>query len=138
MKKKTLFENSALKSEELNTIKSIQENFENSKLGIHEKLENFPNWVRHRDLARFILKYEIYKSILNIPGSIMECGVLYGGGVSTWLHLGEIFEPVNYGRKVFAFDTFSGFPEITDEDLPVKKIQRIANYIKKEHIALQM
>ena len=58
------------------------------------------------------------KSILDIPGSILECGVLYGGGLSTWIHLSEIYEPLNYGRRIIGIDTFAGFPKVTKEDIP--------------------
>lgn len=115
----TLMQESRLRNDEVDTLKRINSNFETFPLGTQEKLENFPNWVRHRDLARFLYKAEIYRSIIKIPGVIFECGVLYGGSLATWLHLGEIYEPVNYGRRVYGFDTFAGFPDISDEDKPI-------------------
>jgi len=113
-----LMQESRLRSDEVNTLEKIVENFENFPISTREKLENFPNWVRHRDLARFLFKNEIYKKILEVPGVIFECGVLYGGSLATWLHLGEIYEPVNYGRRVFGFDTFEGFPDVGEKDKP--------------------
>ncbi len=107
-----------MNTEEVRILKLIVENFDNFPITTRQKIENFTNWVRHRDLARFLAKGELYKSILNIPGVIFECGVLFGGGLSTWLHLGEIYEPVNYGRRVFGFDTFSGFPDVSEIDIP--------------------
>ncbi|MGA1868163.1 MAG: hypothetical protein ACMUJM_06405 [bacterium] len=35
-----------------------------------------------QDLRKFICRYEIFKKNLHIHGSIIECGVLYGGGYS--------------------------------------------------------
>jgi len=115
----TLMQESRLRNDEVDTLKKINSNFETFPLGTQGKLENFPNWVRHRDLARFLYKAEIYKSIVKIPGVIFECGVLYGGSLATWLHLGEIYEPVNYGRRVYGFDTFTGFPDVSEEDKPI-------------------
>ena len=51
----------------------------------------------------------MFNEILNIHGSIIECGVLYGNGLMTFAHLSSILEPVNHTRKVIGFDTFSGF-----------------------------
>jgi len=114
-----LMQESRLRNDEINVLNKIVSNFESFPISTREKLENFPNWVRHRDLARFLYKAELYRSIINVPGVIFECGVLFGGSLATWLHLGEIYEPVNYGRRVYGFDTFEGFPEITIEDKPV-------------------
>jgi hypothetical protein len=113
-----LFQPVRLRNDEVEALEGIARNFDSFPLNTRAKLENFPNWVRHRDLARFLYKAEIYQSILKIPGVIFECGVLYGGSLATWLHLGEIYEPVNYGRRVYGFDTFSGFPAVTDQDRP--------------------
>lgn len=114
----SLFQVDKMKSDELNCLNAIIDNFDCFPITTREKLENFPNWVRHRDLARFLYKSEIYKSILTVPGVIFECGVLFGGSLATWLHLGEIYEPVNYGRRVFGFDTFEGFPDVSEVDKP--------------------
>jgi len=81
-----------------------------------EKLQNFVKYVPCQDLRKFICKYEIYKKILNVHGSIIECGVLFGGGLMTWAKLSEIFEPLNHLRNIIGFDTFSGFVTISDKD----------------------
>lgn len=115
------FHSSKLKGGEAEALEGIAANFECFPVSTREKLENFTNWVRNRDLARFLYRSEIYKSILHVPGVIVEAGVLYGGSLSSWLHLGEIYEPVNYGRRVYGFDTFTGFPSVSQKDIPEKK-----------------
>jgi len=97
-------------------LEKLDEYFESSIGTNNVKIVNFTKFIRSRDLANFLAKYEIFKKILNIQGSIIECGVLYGGGLMTWAHLSTIFEPVVHSRKILGFDTFSGFPEITKED----------------------
>jgi len=109
---------SHLQASEKLAIDELHKLFYQFSISDVDKFENFPLWVRHRDLARFLYKAEIYKSIINVPGSVMECGVLYGGSMATWLHLGEIFEPVNYGRRVIGLDTFEGFPRTSEFDSP--------------------
>ena len=37
--------------------------------------------------------------------------------LSTWIHHSEIYEPLNYGRRIIGVDTFAGFPKVT-KDIP--------------------
>jgi hypothetical protein len=82
-----------------------------------EKLENFPKYVPRQNLARFMARYEIFKLVQNIQGSILECGVLFGGGLLSFAKLSAILEPYNFQRRIVGFDTFSGFPEIDAADV---------------------
>jgi Macrocin-O-methyltransferase (TylF) len=81
-----------------------------------KKLENFPKYVRRQNMTRFLALYEIFKKCSTVKGSIIECGVNRGFGVMTWAKLSAILEPVNLMRKVYGFDTFSGFPSVADKD----------------------
>jgi len=81
-----------------------------------EKLQNFPKYVPTQDLRRFIGRYEIFRKALEVHGSIVECGVLFGGGLMTWAQLSEVFEPFNHTRNVIGFDTFEGFASLSAED----------------------
>lgn len=82
-----------------------------------EKFENFAKYTPRQNLARFLARYEIFKLIQNIHGSIIECGVLFGGGLMSFANISTILEPYNFQRKVIGFDTFEGFPSISDKDL---------------------
>jgi hypothetical protein len=90
--------------------------FERNKLSWESKMENFPKYVRRQNLTRFLVLYEIFKRIINIKGSIIECGVNQGYGISSWSKLSAILEPVNLTRRVYGFDTFDGFPSISQKD----------------------
>lgn len=63
-----------------------------------------------------MVQYELFKKIENIKGSIVECGVYQGAGVMAWAKISETLEPYNFLRKVYGFDTFEGFPSVTEED----------------------
>ena len=80
------------------------------------KLGSFAKYVPRGMLARFLARYEVFKSILTVEGSIVECGVLEGGGLMTWAQLSAILEPANHQRRVIGFDTFAGFVSIASED----------------------
>ena len=90
--------------------------FLNSTISTYEKIKCFPNYVQTTYLRKFITRLEIYKNIVGVHGSIVECGVLGGDGVFSWAHFTEIFEPYNHLRQVVAFDTFGGFPNISQSD----------------------
>jgi len=82
-----------------------------------EKMENFSKYVPRQNLARFLARYEIFKRIVEVQGSIVECGVLFGGGLMSFANLSVILEPYNFQRRIIGFDTFSGFPDVADEDV---------------------
>lgn len=90
--------------------------FNKSTGSIQDKLFNFPKYVSRQSLTLFLAKYELFKKSLEVHGSIIECGVLFGGGLMTFAHLSSIFEPVNYNRKIIGFDTFTGFPSLSKND----------------------
>jgi hypothetical protein len=81
-----------------------------------DKLDNFPKYARRQAMTRFLALYELYKKVLPIKGSIIECGVNAGFGVMTYSKLSAILEPTNFMRRIFGFDTFSGFPNIHNKD----------------------
>jgi hypothetical protein len=93
------------------------ENYFKRSIGTNvEKLQNFAKYVPTQDMRKFICRYELFKKIHQVHGSIIECGVLYGGGLMTWAQLSEVLEPVNHTRNIIGFDTFSGFGELSDKD----------------------
>lgn len=90
--------------------------FEANPSSWETKLENFPKYVRRQNLTRFLALYEVFKRILPVKGSIVECGVNHGFGTMSWAKLSAILEPVNLTRRIYGFDTFQGFPGISDKD----------------------
>src|SRR5258708_39712170 len=96
--------------------KSLESIFVNCPDRIETKLENFPKYVRRQHLKRFLALYEIFKLILPVKGSIVECGVYRGFGLMSWSKLSTILEPENLTRRVYGFDSFTGFPAIHEKD----------------------
>lgn len=84
---------------------------------IKDKLNNFEKYVRRQSIARFIARYELFKKVKNIKGSIIECGIHHGGGLMAWAKLSSSLEPYAIHRQVFGFDTFEGFPSISENDI---------------------
>jgi len=109
--------NQALRSEkEKNYLADLEHCATASSYSMVEKLMNFSMYVPRQNLANFLIKYEIFKQVLNVHGSIIECGTAFGGGLMTFAQLSAIFEPTNHQRRIVGFDTFAGFTRMASED----------------------
>jgi len=97
--------------------KRYQTCWDSNKDSFEDKIEVFPKYVRRQTLTHYLARYDIFKKILNVKGSIIECGVCAGGGLMTWAKLSSILEPINLSRRIYGFDTFKGFPNISKKDL---------------------
>lgn len=104
---------------ELQAGQAIADIFDRCSDSTEVKLENFPKYVRRQHLKRFLALYEIFKLALPVKGSIVECGVFRGFGFMSWAKLSTILEPENLTRRVYGFDSFSGFPTIDPKDANV-------------------
>jgi hypothetical protein len=60
-------------------------------------------------LPKVLAHYELYKSIVNLPGHVVECGVYKGASLIRFATFREIFESP-YSRKLIGFDAFGKFP----------------------------
>ena len=101
---------------EQNESALVKQCFDKNNDAWEKKLENFPKYVKRQNLTRFLALYELYKRILPIKGSIVECGVFRGFGVMSWLKFSSILEPANLTRRIYGFDSFAGFPSVSKFD----------------------
>lgn len=105
-------------AQERKYMADLEHCIESSSFSAVERFMNFPLYVPRQNIASFIVKYELFKRILKVHGSIIECGVAFGSGLMTFAQLSAIFEPVNHQATVVGFDTFTGFPSLTKPDEP--------------------
>jgi hypothetical protein len=96
--------------------RQLEDVFLQSPDTVQDKLENFPKYVRRQHLKRFLALYEIFKMVLPVKGSVVECGVYQGFGLMSWAKLSTILEPENLTRRIYGFDTFDGFPHVAEKD----------------------
>jgi|SRR5688572_20041802 len=94
----------------------VERVFTQSAGSIAERIDAFPKFASRQAIGKFLARYEIFKKIIGVNGSIVECGVLHGGGLLTYAKLSSLFEPANHVRKIIGFDTFAGFPSISSKD----------------------
>ena len=104
------------RTSDLDYYKNLNDYWDTSIGSNLDKLRAFTKYVPVGELAKLFVKYELFKKILHVHGSIVECGVHQGSGVLTWGILSSIFEPVNHVRKIIGFDTFEGFADIAEQD----------------------
>ena len=78
-------------AQERSVGKAIEAVFNSSVDPVETRIESFPKYVRRQHLTRFLAHYEIFKRILRVKGSIVECGVNRGFG---------LMPPVNLARDL--------------------------------------
>ena len=69
------------------------------------------NFYLRSDVSRLnkvIFHYEIFKKTLNVPGSIIECGVFKGISLIRFLTFRDLFSKK---KRVIGFDAFGSFPK---------------------------
>ncbi len=78
--------------------------------------EHFPLFITREKLTSYLVKYELFKKILDVKGSIVECGSFKGSSLLFFSKLSSIFEPYNIHKKIISFDTYEGFPNVNPKD----------------------
>ena len=81
-----------------------------------EKERSLGLFLRGSLLARIFAITDIYKEIIDIPGSIFDVGTWRGQTAVVCENLRAIFEPLNFNRRIFCFDTFQGYKGFSDKD----------------------
>lgn len=101
-----------------------------------EKMIDFQKYAPTEALRQFLVRYELMKLIKDVPGDIIECGVCGGRGLLSLLQSHLILEPGFYFRDIVGFDTFSGFPSLTDKDNIAVNKQNDFAFTNEEEISI--
>lgn len=83
---------------------------------IDEILTDFPIYVRRMDLTRFVVRYDLFRLAMEVPGFFVEIGVYKGEGLLTWAKLIDMMCPGDTLRRVVGFDNFAGFEDFHVND----------------------
>lgn len=84
--------------------------------GDREALHQSPLFLLPHVVRRLLFLDAMYRQILPVHGVIMELGVRFGRDLAMFDALRTVHEPLNYGRKIIGFDTFTGFPSVHEQD----------------------
>jgi len=96
----------------------IAEVFESSSDDLPTRLATMARYARRAQVTRFAALYELFKLVLPVKGSIVECGVYRGASFMTFAQLSAALEPTNLTRRLYGFDSFGGFPAVSAADRP--------------------
>ena len=90
----------------------------NSPIPDSELALNLGLYQSRMQLSRLLLMDRLYRMIVPVHGVIMEFGVRWGQNLALFANLRGMYEPFNYNRKIVGFDTFAGFPAVSEQDGP--------------------
>lgn len=86
------------------------------RLPENQVLENLGLFLTSKNLSRLLFLNHIYQMIVDMQGIVIDFGTRWGNNAVVFSALRGIYEPFNRHRKIVAFDTFEGFPEVSKED----------------------
>lgn len=92
------------------------EHFRQCPIPDDEILSNLALFINSKNLSRILFMNHIYLQIIDIPGSIIEFGIRWGQNIAMFAALRGIYDPFNRHRKIIGFDTFKGFPSLSEKD----------------------
>lgn len=87
-----------------------------SPIDAEDLVDTMALYLRRRPLVDILMMDELYRMVMDIPGAMMEFGVLQGRHLAILAELREIYEPHNVHREIVGFDTFTGFAGAVDID----------------------
>jgi hypothetical protein len=88
-----------------------------ARLAAVDKTSDQRIWDAYNDLMlgpdidrirKMLVRYDLFRRTLDVPGDIVECGVFKGVGLMYWLKLLQIYSPTSR-KRVVGFDTFAPF-----------------------------
>ena len=100
---------------------SQEEEFAEKRLKLLESVssEDVANspfvFTTRQEITKALVRIDLFKKILDVQGSVVECGVYKGNSLFLYAHLSSILEPFNFNRKIIGFDTFEGFRSLDKE-----------------------
>ncbi len=72
---------------------------------------NLGLFIRSSALAKILFIDELYRRVIRIPGNFYEFGSWMGQNLILLENLRALYEPFNPSRRIYGFDTYSGYPE---------------------------
>jgi hypothetical protein len=70
----------------LNFYSELESFLKNVEWDEVQKASNFPVLTFRQRISWFLERYELFKMIKKVPGSIIECGVADGSGLMSFAH----------------------------------------------------
>ncbi|MBK8271161.1 MAG: crotonobetainyl-CoA--carnitine CoA-transferase [Planctomycetes bacterium] len=103
-------------ADELDHRRRFFELFRSCPIPEGERLGNLGLFQNRQSLSRLFFMHELYQRIIPVHGVIMEFGVRWGQNLALFSTFRGMHEPYNFNRKLVGFDTFAGFPGVSEKD----------------------
>lgn len=103
-------------SPEFQSAEEILKILDSQNLQFKDIIESPLLYASRQTVTKVLTRIKLFEKILDVQGSIVECGVYKADSLMTYFHLSNIYEPFSFTRKVIGFDTFEGFPTTSDKD----------------------
>ncbi len=95
------------------TYFSFIDELEKMNLSSREIIYDFPVFVGHVNIGRYLFLYDLYRQVISLNGHIADLGTYKGASFLFFAKLLKLFEPFNTAQ-VHGFDWFKGM--ITTQD----------------------
>ncbi len=92
------------------------EHFKKCPIPTEQVLSNLGLFLNSKNLSRILFMDYLYRQIVDVAGVVVEFGTRWGQNLSLFAALRGIYEPFNRHRKIVGFDSFEGFPSISEKD----------------------
>lgn len=86
-----------------------------SEIPIKDLIYQFPAYVGHVNLARFLFFYDLYKQVVGLNGHIADVGTWKGASFLFMAKMIKLFEPYS-STQAYAFDWFQGMKPGKNDD----------------------
>lgn len=126
-----MHESSIITNSDQDQITARQELFDLSKnypATNEEHERSLGLFIRGSLLARMLGTFEVYQKIVQIPGSVLDVGTWRGQTAVLCENFRAILEPLNFQRRIHAFDTFTGYTGFSEQDPRDKKLYSDGTY----------
>ena len=90
--------------------------FHNCPIPDHSVMANLGLFLTSKTLSRILFMDFLYRQCIDIQGVVMDFGTRWGQNMALFTSLRGIYEPFNRHKKIIGFDTFKGFPSLTERD----------------------
>ena len=103
---------------------NLVQHFRKSPIPDDQLIMNLGMFLNSKSLSRLLFMDFLYRQAIDIQGVIMDFGTRWGQNMSLFAAMRGIYEPFNRHKKIIGFDTFEGFPCVSEKDGPSEMIKQ--------------
>lgn len=86
-------------------------------------LANLGLYLNTKNLSRILFMDHLYRQAIDVQGVVMDFGTRWGQNMALFTAFRGMYEPYNRHKKIIGFDTFKGFPSVSEHDGSSEMIQ---------------